>query len=79
MLSMQPRRLSIRLDDSLRERLTTLAVENNRSVSEEAVAALEQWVETTALPSRLREHRAKLHVPPLTDHELRRMKNDGRA
>ncbi|MBK6495031.1 MAG: hypothetical protein IPO52_01810 [Gemmatimonadetes bacterium] len=64
--------------ESLIERLTALAVENNRSLSEEAVAALEQWVETTALISRLREHRAKLHVPPLTDAQLRRMKNDGR-
>ena len=44
--------------ESLIERLTALAVENNRSLSEEAVAALEQWVETTALISRLRDHRA---------------------
>ena len=64
--------------ESLIERLTALAVENNRSLSEEAVAALEQWVETTALISRLREHRANLHVPPLTDAQLRRMKNYGR-
>lgn len=64
--------------ESLIERLTALAAANSRSVSEEAVAALEQWVETTALISRLREHRAQLHVPPLTDAEFRRMKNDGR-
>lgn len=64
--------------ESLIERMTALAVENNRSVNDEAVAALAQWVETTALLSRLREHRAQLHVPPLTDQEFRRMKNYGR-
>ena len=64
--------------ESLIERLTALAAANNRSLSEEAVAALEQWVETTALLSRLREHRAQLDVPPLTDAELCRMKNYGR-
>lgn len=66
------------VSESLIERLTALAVANNRSVSEEAVAALEQWVETTALLSLLRDHRAQLHVPPLTDEEFRRMKNYGR-
>ncbi|MBL0177879.1 MAG: hypothetical protein IPP98_01970 [Gemmatimonadetes bacterium] len=64
--------------ESLIERLTALAVASNRGVNEEAVAALEQWGETTALLSRLRERRAQLHVRPLTDEEFRRMKNYGR-
>ena len=65
--------------EPLIERLTARAAENGRSVSDEAIAALEQWVETAELLLRIRSFREQLSVPPLTDAELRRMKNAGRA
>jgi len=69
----------VKVPEDLIERLTALAAANNRNVSDEAIAALEQWVETAELLARIRSFREQLSVPPLTDAELRRMKNDGRA
>jgi hypothetical protein len=69
----------VKVPEDLIERLTALAAANNRTVSEEAVAALERWVDTTEFLFNLREFREQLTLRPLTDAELHRMKNDGRA
>ncbi len=65
------------------ERLRLRAQRNRRSLNQEMIAILAEAVEAPARPTSLSEalepFRHAFHGPPITDEDLRRWKEEGRA